>query len=164
MRTELYLAQNRGFADHGWLKSYHSFSFAHFYDPELMNFGMLRVLNDDFVEAGMGFGTHPHANMEIISIPLEGELEHRDSMGNVSVIRSGDIQIMSAGTGVTHSEYNHSRSEAVKFLQIWVFPKVKNTPPSYDQLTLDPASYQNQLLQIVSPEHDVTGVNIKQDA
>lgn len=164
MRTRLYPSQQRGFADYGWLKSYHSFSFAHFYDPQLMNFGVLRVLNDDFVEAGMGFSTHPHANMEIISIPLQGELEHRDSMGNVSVIRSGDIQIMSAGSGVTHSEYNHSKSTAVKFLQIWVFPNVNNTEPSYDQISPDPESYKNNFALIVSPAHESVGINIKQNA
>ena len=123
--TVLHKAETRGNADHGWLKSKHTFSFADYYNPERMHFGALRVLNDDTVEGGMGFGTHPHNNMEIISIPLEGDLEHKDSMGNVSVIRHGDIQVMSAGTGIYHSEYNKNKEQRVKFLQIWVMPNKK---------------------------------------
>lgn len=121
----LHTANTRGHANHGWLDSYHTFSFAQYYNPERVNFGVLRVLNDDTVAAGMGFGRHPHDNMEIISIPLEGDLEHQDSMGNKTVIRAGDIQVMSAGTGVTHSEYNKNSDKPVKFLQIWVFPNKK---------------------------------------
>ncbi len=124
-------SDSRGDADHGWLHSRHTFSFAGYYHPERMHFGMLRVLNDDFVAAGMGFGTHPHDNMEIISIPLEGDLEHKDSMGNTTVIRNGDIQVMSAGTGITHSEYNHNKDLPVKFLQIWVFPDTRNVSLRY---------------------------------
>jgi quercetin 2,3-dioxygenase len=162
--TVLHKASSRGFADHGWLKSYHTFSFANYYNPERMNFGVLRVLNDDSVDAGMGFGTHPHDNMEIISIPLEGDLEHKDSMGNVTVIRKGDVQVMSAGTGVKHSEYNRNKGEAVKFLQIWVFPNKRNVTPRYDQITLDQAKSKNQLQQILSPNADDDGVWIHQDA
>ena len=126
MKTVVHKSESRGFADHGWLKSHHSFSFAGYYNPERVHFGALRVLNDDQVAAGMGFGTHPHDNMEIVSIPLFGDLEHKDSTGRHKVIRQGDVQIMSAGSGISHSEYNHSREEEVHFLQIWVFPKEKN--------------------------------------
>jgi quercetin 2,3-dioxygenase len=134
--TVYHSADSRGNANHGWLHSRHTFSFANYYNPERMHFGVLRVLNDDFVAPGQGFGTHPHENMEIISIPLEGDLEHEDSMGNTSVIKSGDVQVMSAGSGITHSEYNSSKEDPVKFLQIWVFPKVKNVTPRYGQITL----------------------------
>ncbi|GAB5475098.1 MAG: hypothetical protein Mars2KO_31970 [Maribacter sp.] len=126
MKTTLYKADSRGHANHGWLNSFHSFSFANYYDPDRMGFGVLRVLNDDEVSAGMGFGTHGHSNMEIISIPLEGGLEHKDNIENTTIIRSGDIQVMSAGTGVQHSEYNHSKERKVKFLQIWVLPNKVN--------------------------------------
>ena len=125
---------------------------------------MLRVLNDDTVAAGMGFGTHPHDNMEIISIPLEGDLEHKDSMGNVSVIRHGDIQVMSAGTGITHSEFNRNKDKQVKFLQIWVFPNKKNVKPRYDQITLHVADRHNNFQQILSPDPDDAGVWIYQNA
>src|ERR1039457_6069735 len=131
-------AGTRGDANHGWLHSRHTFSFADYHNPERMHFGELRVLNDDRVEAGMGFGTHPHDNMEIISIPLEGDLEHKDSMGNIAVIKQGDVQVMSAGTGITHSEYNRNKDMTVKFLQIWVFPNKQNVKPRYDQVTLNP--------------------------
>jgi redox-sensitive bicupin YhaK (pirin superfamily) len=157
-------SETRGEADHGWLHSRHTFSFANYYDPERMHFGALRVLNDDEVAEGMGFGTHPHNNMEIVSIPLEGDLEHRDSMGNVSVIKSGDIQVMSAGTGITHSEFNKNKDKAVKFLQIWVFPNKKNVQPRYDQITLDASTRRNKFQQIVSPNPDDEGVWIHQDA
>ncbi|MBK7762542.1 MAG: pirin family protein [Bacteroidetes bacterium] len=163
-KTVLHKAETRGDANHGWLQSKHSFSFASYYNPERMHFGVLRVLNDDTVAAGMGFGTHPHDNMEIISIPLEGELEHKDSMGNVTVIREGDIQIMSAGTGVQHSEYNKSKEHQVKFLQIWIFPNQKNVQPRYDQITLQKEDRKNKLQQIVSPNANDEGVWIHQNA
>ncbi|MHA8053775.1 pirin family protein [Aquirufa sp. OSTEICH-129A] len=157
-------AESRGQANHGWLVSAHTFSFANYYDPERIHFGALRVLNDDSVKGGMGFGQHPHDNMEIISIPLEGDLEHKDSMGNLAVIRQGDIQVMSAGTGIYHSEYNHHKEQAVKFLQIWVFPNKKNVTPRYDQLTLQNKDSLNQLQQILSPNPEDEGVWIHQDA
>lgn len=162
--TVIHKADTRGDANHGWLKSKHSFSFANYYNPDRMHFGVLRVLNDDSVEAGMGFGTHPHDNMEIISIPLEGDLEHKDSMNNVAVIKSGDIQIMSAGTGIYHSEYNKSKEKPVKFLQIWVFPNKRNVTPRYDQITLNLADRHNKLQQILSPNPNDEGVWIHQDA
>src|SRR5436190_9294752 len=143
--TLLHKANSRGDANHGWLHSRHTFSFADYNDPERVHFGALRVLNDDQVAAGMGFGTHPHDNMEIISIPLEGDLEHRDSMGNLAVIKSGDVQAMSAGTGITHSEYNKNKDKPVKFLQIWVFPNKKNVTPRYDQVTLNVNDRHNTL-------------------
>lgn len=160
----LHKAATRGNANHGWLQSYHTFSFANYYNPERMHFGVLRVLNDDTVSAGMGFGTHPHDNMEIISIPLEGDLEHKDSMGNVAVIRNGDIQVMSAGTGITHSEYNKNSDKTVKFLQIWVFPNQRNVKPRYDQITLKKEDRKNKLQQILSPNVDDDGVWIHQNA
>jgi redox-sensitive bicupin YhaK (pirin superfamily) len=162
--TILHKADTRGNANHGWLNSYHSFSFANYYNPDRMHFGVLRVLNDDTVNPGMGFGTHPHDNMEIISIPLEGDLEHKDSMGNVAVIKHGDIQVMSAGRGIQHSEYNRNKDGQVKFLQIWVFPNKKNVTPRYDQITLKQEDRHNQLQQILSPSVDDAGVWIHQDA
>lgn len=162
--TILHKADTRGAANHGWLQSYHTFSFANYYNPERMHFGVLRVLNDDTVQGGMGFGKHPHDNMEIISIPLEGDLEHRDSMGNVTVIRNGDVQVMSAGTGITHSEYNKNEGQAVKFLQIWVFPNKRNVTPRYDQITLKAEDRHNKLQQILSPNPDDAGVWIHQNA
>ena len=164
MKTKLFLADSRGYADHGWLKSSHSFSFASYFNPDRMNFGVLRVLNDDWVAPSMGFGTHGHRDMEIISIPLSGDLEHRDNMGNETIIRSGDIQVMSAGSGVEHSEMNASGSEPVVFLQIWIFPKVKNVTPRYDQITLNPEDSVNQWQQILSPKKQDEGVWIHQDA
>jgi hypothetical protein len=160
----LHKAATRGHANHSWLDSYHTFSFSNYHNPERMHFGVLRVLNDDHVEPGMGFGTHPHNNMEIISIPLEGDLEHKDSMGNTTIIRNGDIQVMSAGSGITHSEYNKNKDKAVKFLQIWIFPKEKNVQPRYDQITLNAADRQNKLQQILSPSPDDAGVWIHQNA
>ena len=160
----LHRAHTRGHANHGWLESYHSFSFAHYYDPERVHFGALRVLNDDYVAPGGGFGTHPHDNMEIISIPLEGDLEHRDSMGNVAVIRAGDVQAMSAGTGVSHSEYNKHADQPVRFLQIWVFPRERGVRPRYDQLTLPADPPRNVLQQIISPDPEDAGLWIHQDA
>lgn len=162
--TVLHRAATRGDANHGWLHSRHTFSFANYHNPERMHFGVLRVLNDDIVAAGKGFGTHPHDNMEIISIPLEGDLEHKDSMGNVSVIKNGDIQVMSAGTGITHSEYNKNIDHQVKFLQIWLFPNKKGVTPRYDQITLNLKDRQNKLQQILSPHKDDAGVWIHQDA
>lgn len=162
--TVLHRADTRGDANHGWLHSRHTFSFANYHNPERMHFGVLRVLNDDMVIAGKGFGTHPHDNMEIISIPLEGDLEHRDSMGNVSVIRHGDIQVMSAGTGITHSEYNKNLDRDVKFLQIWVFPNRRGVTPRYDQITLKANDRHNTFQQILSPDPNDAGVWIHQDA
>lgn len=162
--TILHKAETRGDANHGWLHSRHTFSFADYHDPQRMHFGVLRVLNDDTVEAGMGFGTHPHENMEIISIPLEGDLEHRDSMGNVSVIVKDDVQVMSAGTGIYHSEYNRNRDRQVKFLQIWVFPDRKDVTPRYNQISLNLEDRHNKLQQILSPSPDDAGVWIYQNA
>ncbi|MAO44599.1 pirin family protein [Leeuwenhoekiella sp.] len=164
MKTLLHKAETRGDANYGWLHSRHTFSFANYYDPQRMNFGVLRVLNDDKVSGGMGFGTHPHQNMEIISIPLSGDLEHKDSMGNTTVIKEGDIQVMSAGTGVQHSEYNKNKDEEVRFLQIWVIPNTQNVEPRYDQITLDRADRKNKLQQVLSPNKEDAGVWIYQDA
>jgi len=160
----LHKAESRGDADHGWLHSRHTFSFANYYNPEREHFGALRVLNDDTVAPGMGFGTHPHDNMEIISIPLEGDLEHKDSMGNVAIIKHGDVQVMSAGTGIRHSEYNKNKDSQVNFLQIWVFPNKENVTPRYDQITLNIADRHNKLQQILSPNPDDAGVWIYQNA
>ncbi len=162
--TILHKAETRGDANHGWLHSRHTFSFAEYHDPQRIHFGVLRVLNDDWVAPGMGFGTHRHHNMEIISIPLEGDLEHRDSMGNVSIIRHGDVQVMSAGSGITHSEYNKNKDIPVKFLQIWVFPDKENVVPRYDQITLNLEESRNKLLQILSPNPGDEGVWIHQNA
>lgn len=164
MNTVLHKANTRGHANHGWLDTNHTFSFAHYYDPARVQFGALRVLNDDFVDGGMGFGTHPHDNMEIISLPLSGDLEHKDSMGNVAVIKQNDVQIMSAGTGIYHSEYNKNKDKKVNFLQIWVFPKVRNIEPRYDQINFKPEDRINKLQQIVSPSKTDEGVWINQDA
>jgi quercetin 2,3-dioxygenase len=164
MNTVLHKADTRGHADHGWLNSCHTFSFADYYDPARMHFGMLRVLNDDTVAPGQGFGTHPHNNMEIISLPLEGDLEHRDSMGNTALIRQGDLQVMSAGTGVTHSEYNANGDREVKFLQIWVFPDKKGVEPRYDQISLADIRKENEWYQVLSPSPEDQGVWIHQQA
>lgn len=165
METILHKAATRGHADHGWLNSWHTFSFAGYYDPARIHFGALRVLNDDTVAAGMGFGKHPHDNMEIISIPLEGDLEHGDSMGNTTVIKQGDVQAMSAGTGVVHSEKNKNNDKPVKFLQIWVFPNQRNVQPRYDQKTFSEDEKKNRLLTIVSPLGTADGgIQIHQDA
>lgn len=162
--TVIHKADTRGHANHGWLDSYHTFSFGSYYNPERMHFGALRVLNDDRVDPGMGFGTHAHDNMEIISIPLEGDLEHKDSMGNVAVIKKGDIQVMSAGTGIQHSEYNRNKDKLTKFLQIWVFPNKKNVAPRYDQISIKEEDRHNKLQQILSPDREDEGVWIHQDA
>ncbi|HEV7620487.1 MAG TPA: pirin family protein [Flavisolibacter sp.] len=164
MKSILHKAGTRGHADHGWLNSYHTFSFANYYEPTRVHFGTLRVLNDDTVAAGMGFGKHPHDNMEIISIPLEGDLEHGDNTGTKAVIRKGDVQIMSAGTGIVHSEKNKNNDQQVKFLQIWVIPDKKNVQPRYDQKSFSEEDRQNQLLTVVSPMGNKEGVNIHQDA
>jgi len=161
----LHKANTRGHANHGWLDSYHTFSFAGYYDPERIHFGALRVLNDDTVAGGRGFGAHPHDNMEIVSIPTEGDLEHKDNMGNTQVIRQGDVQVMSAGTGVQHAEKNKNANEQVKFFQIWVFPKEKNVQPRYDQKNFSDADKKNKLLTVVSPLGTSDGgVQIHQDA
>ena len=158
-------ADSRGIADHGWLYSRHTFSFSDYHNPERMGFGKLRVINDDIVAPGKGFATHSHANMEIISVPIEGALRHQDSMGNVHVIRAGDIQIMSAGTGISHSEYNDSDKDSVNFLQIWVQPKELNIPPRYAQKTLDPAARHNQFHYIITPDKtNPDSIWINQDA
>ncbi|MAS18888.1 MAG: hypothetical protein CMF34_01200 [Leeuwenhoekiella sp.] len=164
MKKILHKSETRGDANHGWLHSKHTFSFANYYDPQRMNFGVLRVLNDDKVSGGMGFGMHPHQNMEIISIPLSGDLEHQDSMGNTTVIKEGDIQVMSAGTGVQHSEYNKNKDEEVRFLQIWVIPHTQNVEPRYDQITLKKEDRKNKLQQVLSPNKEDAGVWIHQDA
>ena len=164
MKTIVHKANERGHANHGWLNAYHSFSFANWYNPEKVQFGMLRVLNDDTIAAGMGFGTHPHDNMEIITIPLEGDLAHKDSMGNGTIIKSGDIQVMSAGTGIQHSEFNPNHNHHTKLFQIWLFPKYRNVEPRYQQITLDQSLQKNDFAQILSPNPDDAGVWIHQDA
>ncbi len=160
----LHKENTRGHANHGWLNAHHSFSFANYYNPERMHFGVLRVLNDDLIDGGMGFGTHPHDNMEIITIPLAGAIAHKDSMGNSAVIKSGEIQVMSAGTGVSHSEFNALPDEKLSLLQIWLFPNKKNVTPRYDQLALDLDARRNNFQQILSPDQDDAGVWIHQDA
>ncbi|MDR2823647.1 MAG: pirin family protein [Prevotellaceae bacterium] len=164
MKTILHKAETRGHKNHGWLNTYHTFSFANYFDPERIHFGALRVLNDDTVIGGEGFGTHAHDNMEIISIPLEGDLEHRDSMGNVQIINHGDVQVMSAGTGITHSEMNKNEDKEVKFLQIWVFPNKHNVTPKYNQITLNVEERKNKFQQIVSPNPKDEGAWIYQNA
>ena len=165
MKTVLHKANTRGHANHGWLDSYHTFSFAGYHNPDRIHFGALRVLNDDTVAGGMGFGTHPHDNMEIISIPTSGDLEHRDNMGNVQVVRQGDVQVMSAGTGIQHGEKNKNADRPVKFFQIWVFPNKKNVEPRYDQKNFTDTDKHNKLLTIVSPiGTKADGVQIYQDA
>ena len=164
MKTIYHSAETRGNANHGWLKANHSFSFAQYYDPERMNFGALRVLNDDTIAPGKGFGTHPHDNMEIITIPLKGDLEHKDSMGNVGAINEGEIQVMSAGTGVYHSEYNKNKDKPINLLQLWVIPKTRNVKPRYDQKSLREYKKTNAFYQVLSPNQDDDGMWIHQDA
>ncbi|MCV9928450.1 pirin family protein [Flavobacterium sp. LS1R49] len=160
----IHKAETRGNANHGWLNAYHSFSFATYYDSERIQFGALRVLNDDTIAAGMGFGTHPHDNMEIITIPLEGDLAHKDSMGNTEIIKHGDIQVMSAGTGIQHSEFNPNADQQTKLLQIWLFPNKRNVTPRYQQISLNTEDRHNKLQQVLSPNPDDDGVWIHQDA
>lgn len=157
-------AQNRGYADHGWLKSFHSFSFAGYQDPQFMGWGNLRVINEDRVAAGMGFGKHGHRNMEIISYVLSGELAHEDSMGNVKGIPPGDVQRMSAGTGVTHSEFNHAKDQTTHFLQIWIEPNVMEVAPSYEQKTIPENNKQGKLCLVASPQGGDNAVKIHADA
>lgn len=160
----IHRANSRGTANHGWLQANFSFSFANYYNPDRMHFGVLRVLNDDIIAPGRGFRTHPHDNMEIITIPLEGSLEHKDSMGNTTVIKSGEIQVMSAGTGIQHSEFNARNDQEVKSFQIWLFPRSKNVKPRYDQIKLDTTKRKNKFQQILSPNANDEGVWIHQDA
>ena len=164
MRTIYHAADSRGDANHGWLKSKHTFSFANYHNPERMGFGALRVINDDFVIAGQGFGKHSHRDMEIISIPLSGKLGHGDNIGNNGIIETGEIQVMSAGTGITHSEMNADDHEAVSFLQIWVIPNKMNAEPRYQQIRMDELMKPNTFNQILSPNSDDAGVWIHQDA
>lgn len=164
MDVTLYRAEDRGTADYGWLKARQSFSFGSWYDPSRINFGAIRVLNDDIIAPGAGFPTHPHDNMEIITIPLSGVLEHKDSMGNVAQIKTGEVQVMSAGTGITHSEYNASQTEELKLFQIWLFPNKRDVHPRYDELKLNVADRNNKFQQILSPSKDDDGVWIHQDA
>ena len=164
MKTIVHKAEERGLADHGWLKAAHSFSFAGYYNPAKTHFGLLRVLNDDIVAPGMGFGTHGHDNMEIVTIPLKGILAHKDSLGSEGKIEFGEVQIMSAGSGIQHSEFNGSLTDEVNLLQIWVFPKVRNIPPRYDQKRFDPEKGHNKLQLLVSPEESAETMWINQDA
>lgn len=163
MKTILHSADRRGHVSFGWLDSHHSFSFGNYYEPEKIHFGMLRVLNDDIITGGSGFGTHPHDNMEIISIPLAGAIEHKDSTGTQAVINENDVQIMSAGTGIRHSEYNHYKDKTTNFLQIWIIPKKRNIRPRYDQKTFNPQDRSNKLQTVVAPD-DPNAVWINQDA
>lgn len=165
MQTTYFPNETRGTAEYGWLKAKYSFSFSQFYDPERTQFGRLRVLNDDIIQPGKGFGAHPHNNMEIISIPLAGKLAHKDSLGHESIIHTGEVQVMSAGSGIEHSEYNASDTEIVNLLQIWVFPKFANVEPRYDQKKFDLESKKNEFITVVSPKNEVEGALwIHQDA
>lgn len=164
MKTIYHKADSRGHANHGWLNTYHTFSFAQYYNPERMNFGVLRVLNDDTVQGGMGFGKHPHKDMEIISIPLEGSLKHGDSMGNEGIIKKGKVQVLSAGTGVVHSEQNASSDKEVKFLQIWLIPKEQGVTPRYDEISIADNTKKNDFQQILSPNKNDEGVWVHQNA
>ena len=164
MNKTIHKAGSRGYFDHGWLKTYHTFSFAGFYDPERVRFGLLRVLNDDIIEAGMGFGTHPHDNMEIVTIPLKGELAHKDSMGTKQTIKPGEIQAMSAGSGLTHSEFNNSNTEEINLLQIWVFPKERDIEPRYEQKVFKTEERKNKFQTVVSPEKTNGAMWINQNA
>jgi len=164
MKTVFHSSDSRGHANHGWLDARHSFSFAGWFNPERIQFGALRVLNDDIIQGGMGFGTHPHDNMEIVTIPLKGDLEHKDSMGNSAVIREGDIQVMSAGTGVYHSEYNKNPDKEINLFQLWIFPNQRDVPPRYDQIPIRTFHQKNAFFQILSPVAEDQGVWIHQNA
>ncbi len=157
MKTIVHKADTRGFANHGWLKSHHTFSFSSYQNAERMNFGKLRVLNDDVVQPKMGFGTHPHQNMEIISIPLKGALSHKDSMGNKRAIEVGEVQVMSAGTGLTHSEFNDSKTDEVNFLQLWIIPEEMGVAPNYEQRKFDASKRKNELQTVVAPKDKLEG-------
>ncbi|MFS4481999.1 pirin family protein [Hyunsoonleella sp. 2307UL5-6] len=157
MKTVIHKADSRGVADHGWLKSYHTFSFSSYQNIERMNFGKLRVLNDDLVKPKMGFGTHPHQNMEIISIPLSGALSHKDSMGNKRAIEVGEVQVMSAGTGLTHSEFNDSKTDATNFLQLWIIPETMGVAPNYEQRKFETSERKNILQTVVAPKDKLEG-------
>ncbi|MFT4611780.1 MAG: redox-sensitive bicupin YhaK (pirin superfamily) [Glaciecola sp.] len=157
MKTIFHKASTRGFANHGWLKSQHTFSFAGYQNAERMNFGALRVLNDDLVQPKMGFGTHPHQDMEIISIPLSGALSHKDNMGNKRAIEVGEVQVMSAGTGLTHSEFNDSKTDAVNFLQLWIIPEATNVAPNYEQHAFSAEEKKNRLQTVVAPKDKLEG-------
>src|SRR5882757_2117555 len=164
MKTILHPANTRGHANHGWLDSHHTFSFAGYDEPSRVHFGMLRVLNDDIVKGGNGFGRHPHDNMEIVSIPLRGALEHGDNTGGHGIIKSGEVQIMSAGSGIAHSEKNASENELVNFLQIWVFPKERDITPRYDQKEFKVEDRINKFQTVIAPEKDGSALWINQDA
>ncbi|MBL7884999.1 MAG: pirin family protein [Bacteroidia bacterium] len=164
MKTVYHKSTERGHVNHGWLNAKHSFSFANYHDPNKIHFGMLRVLNDDIVAPGSGFGMHPHDNMEIVTIPLQGTLEHRDSMGNIGTIKPNEVQAMSAGSGLMHSEYNHSKTEAINLLQIWVFPKVRNIEPRYEQKVFSENDKLNKFKTIVAPVKSEDSMWINQDA
>jgi len=164
MKTVFHSEASRGHANHGWLNAKHSFSFASWQNPERINFGALRVLNDDIVAPSMGFGKHPHDNMEIITIPLRGALKHQDSIGNSSLIQAGEVQVMSAGTGVQHSEVNANKEEEINLFQIWIFPNKQNVTPRYDQIKYNQDELRNNLLQVVSPNPDDAGTWIHQRA
>jgi len=157
MKTIIHKSDTRGFANHGWLKSHHTFSFASYQNAERMNFGALRVLNDDVVQPKMGFGTHPHQNMEIISIPLKGALSHKDTMGNKRAIEVGEVQVMSAGTGLSHSEFNDSKTDAVNFLQLWIIPEEMSVEPNYEQRVFTSEGKKNQLQTVVAPKDKLEG-------
>lgn len=164
MKTILHKAATRGQADHGWLKTNHTFSFANYYNPERVYFGALRVLNDDWIAAGQGFGMHPHDNMEIITIPMKGVVEHKDSMGNHGTITAGEIQVMSAGTGIFHSEFNGDKTSPLELFQIWVFPNKRNVTPRYEQISITDLAKKDELYQIISPNPDDQRMWIHQQA
>lgn len=164
MKTIEYKADSRGAADHGWLNARHTFSFANYYDPNRMHFGALRVFNDDIVQGGTGFGKHPHDNMEIVTLVLDGKLRHKDSTGHEGVISPGEVQFMSAGTGVYHSEMNASESEPVNLLQTWVFPKKRDIEPRYGQKHFDYEGNKNRLVEVVSPDEGGESLSLNQEA